>query len=112
MVALKQTGKQRKKRLTLFDELVLNSCQGTYCLKEKSLVTRQVTTDPETPTHTGRKGKSTFLNEGPQMGKPSTTATYSGRSDRGLAEEPLGLLELPVPPIVFAIGVSKNRRNT
>lgn len=62
--------KQGKRTLTLFDELVLNPCQGTYCLKEKSLVTRLETIDPKTPTHTEKKGKATLLSKGYRQTHP------------------------------------------
>lgn len=36
--------------------------------------------------------------------------THRCRGDRGLAEEPLGLLELAVPAVVFAVGVPARQR--
>lgn len=42
---------------------------------------------------------------------PTMTNTHRRRGDRGLAEEPLSLLELAVPPVVFAVGIPIKREN-
>lgn len=75
--ALGQTDEQGKSRLTLFDELVLNPCQGTYCLKEKSLVTRQETTDPprHQPTQGGRESPQASIKGLRQTRPPPPTLT-------------------------------------
>lgn len=58
-------------------------------------------------TGTGMRPE-TGMGPGPGMSARSRGAqpgTHRCRGDRRLAEEPLGLLELAVPPVVFAVGV-------
>lgn len=56
-----------------------------------------------------RMGMQTGMRRGADIGSglipPAHPGTHRCRGDRGLAEEPLGLLELAVPAVVFAVGV-------
>lgn len=55
-----------------------------------------------------RQGRGQGCPLGPARARPGT---HRCRGDRGLAEEPLSLLELAVPPVVFAVGVPEKGRN-
>lgn len=112
--------------LPFFNELVLNSCQCTYCLKKRTtkLSTTVIITIITTKIISGlrraltdrrkRRNSQTFNWGLAQQWATEKTPhlTYSCWSNRGFTEEPLSFLKLPVPSIIFAIRVSITHRRS